>query len=335
MLLKVGELARRTGVTVRALHHYDSIGLLRPSARSEGGYRLYNRDDVVRLHGIQALRQMGVPLADVAHLLDGDATTLQAILAGQIKRLEQEIARGQALRDRLGVMQLVLARGGQPTIDDWLTALSMASTLEQYFDAAELQRILERWKAHAAEWPPLVEAFRAALRRGVPPDGLEVQPLLQQWLDLATRWMDGDLESLARWGRMLREQPGLQLPAGMDPQLLDYIDEAVRRRLAVSARYVEPEQQRRQIEARPEWRALVQRGHGLMADGIPHHAAAARALARDWRALLDRTFGDDAALRERVLAAYEREPLLQAGIPFTPALRSYIEQASGLDPHAA
>ncbi len=81
MLLKVGELAKRTGLTVRALHHYDSIGLLRPSGRSEGGYRLYNREDVARLHGIQTLRQMGVPLADVAQLLDGGASSLPAILA--------------------------------------------------------------------------------------------------------------------------------------------------------------------------------------------------------------------------------------------------------------
>lgn len=52
MLLQAGELARRTGVTVRALHYYHSIGLLVPSARSEAGYRLYNRDDIRRLHQI-------------------------------------------------------------------------------------------------------------------------------------------------------------------------------------------------------------------------------------------------------------------------------------------
>ena len=69
MLLRVGELAKRTGVTVRALHHYDSIGLLQPSARSEGGYRLYDRDDVARLHGIQTLRRLGVPLAEMTQLL--------------------------------------------------------------------------------------------------------------------------------------------------------------------------------------------------------------------------------------------------------------------------
>jgi len=50
MLLKISELARRTGLTVRTLHHYDAIGLLRPSARSSAGYRLYDRSDIKRLH---------------------------------------------------------------------------------------------------------------------------------------------------------------------------------------------------------------------------------------------------------------------------------------------
>lgn len=59
LLLKVGELATRTGLTVRTLHHYDTIELLKPSARSEASYRLYNQDGVARLHAIQALRHMG------------------------------------------------------------------------------------------------------------------------------------------------------------------------------------------------------------------------------------------------------------------------------------
>lgn len=118
MLLKVGELTKRTGLTVRALHHYDSIGRLRPSARSDSGYRLYSRDDVARLHGVQTLRRTGLSLADVAQLLDGGAVTLPAILARQIGTLDQEIAQDQALRERLGVMQIILARGGQPEIDD-------------------------------------------------------------------------------------------------------------------------------------------------------------------------------------------------------------------------
>ncbi|QJW83354.1 MerR family transcriptional regulator [Ramlibacter terrae] len=61
MHLKVGELARSTGLTVRTLHHYDEIGLLKPSGRSESGYRLYAEADVARLHAIRALRHRACP----------------------------------------------------------------------------------------------------------------------------------------------------------------------------------------------------------------------------------------------------------------------------------
>ena len=60
MMLKVGELARRAGLTVRTLHHYDSIGLLKPSGRSDAGYRLYNRDDVARPPHVHAPRPLGI-----------------------------------------------------------------------------------------------------------------------------------------------------------------------------------------------------------------------------------------------------------------------------------
>ena len=54
--LKVGELARRTGLTVRTLHHYDEIGLLRPSLHTDSGHRLYTGRDVARLQQVLSLR---------------------------------------------------------------------------------------------------------------------------------------------------------------------------------------------------------------------------------------------------------------------------------------
>ncbi len=67
---KVGELARRTGLSVRALHYYDEIGLLSPSRRTDAGHRLYTADDVSRLYRISLLRQLGFRLEDIAHVLD-------------------------------------------------------------------------------------------------------------------------------------------------------------------------------------------------------------------------------------------------------------------------
>lgn len=330
MLLRVGELARRTGFTVRALHHYDSIGLLHPTGRSDSGYRLYGRDDIARLHGIQTLRRMGLALADVAQLLDGGAVTLPALLARQIGLLDQQIAQAQALRARLTVMQSILAGGGQPEIDDWLASLSMMNTFEQYFSASELKLVFERWKRCKSEWAPLVQAVREVMERGVPPDSTLLQPLARRWMEVSARWMDGDLALLDRWGSMLQEQPGLPLPSGMDRMLLEYINQAVQLRLAALAKYISADElQQLDKTLEPEWHALGERAERLIGDGAPPHCASARQLASDWQNLVDRLVRHDGALRERLLAAYDNEPLLQAGAVFTPDVRHYVRQAAG------
>jgi DNA-binding transcriptional MerR regulator len=71
MAFTVGELSRLTGVTVRALHHYDQIGLVVPSHRTAAGYRLYDEEDVRRLQQVLVLRQLGVPLEAIARAIDG------------------------------------------------------------------------------------------------------------------------------------------------------------------------------------------------------------------------------------------------------------------------
>jgi DNA-binding transcriptional MerR regulator len=82
---KVGELAEATGITVRTLHHFDVIGLLRPTERSAAGHRLYTADDLRRLYRVLALRHLGMPLAEIAQSLDGDSDDLGAAVGGQLE----------------------------------------------------------------------------------------------------------------------------------------------------------------------------------------------------------------------------------------------------------
>src|SRR5512143_3548210 len=99
MAFTVGELAKLTGVTVRTLHHYDEIGLVRPSARSAAGYRLYDDGDVVRLQQVLLHRELGLPLEQIAAVIDApgfrrvDALRAQrAALAEKRDRLDGMLA---------------------------------------------------------------------------------------------------------------------------------------------------------------------------------------------------------------------------------------------------
>jgi MerR family transcriptional regulator, thiopeptide resistance regulator len=96
MAFTVGELAKLTGVTVRALHHYDEIGLVRPSQRSEAGYRLYDADDVLRLQEVLVLRELGVALPEIGALLAA-TTDRAALLRAHRARLAARRAQVDAL----------------------------------------------------------------------------------------------------------------------------------------------------------------------------------------------------------------------------------------------
>jgi DNA-binding transcriptional MerR regulator len=78
--LTVGRVAELAGVSVRALHHYDAIGLVRPSARTAAGYRAYSANDVERLREVLAYRRLGFGLREIADLVDDPATDAVAHL---------------------------------------------------------------------------------------------------------------------------------------------------------------------------------------------------------------------------------------------------------------
>lgn len=108
MGLTVGQVAALAGVSVRTLHHYDEIGLLRPGGRSTAGYRLYDDDDLDRLHQVLLYRGLGFTLDDVAAVLDDRSVPATEHLRRQLALLEERI---DELEDmRLAVRKQLEAR---------------------------------------------------------------------------------------------------------------------------------------------------------------------------------------------------------------------------------
>ncbi|WP_462184969.1 MerR family transcriptional regulator, partial [Acinetobacter baumannii] len=141
MLLKVGELAKQTGLTVRALHHYDDIGLLQPSARSDAGYRLYTRKDITRLHQIQALRGLGMSLAEIYTVLEDPNLALLPIIDRQIQAIDQRLTEQKKLRNQLGQLKSQLINGEELDLEDWLNMLELIAMYEKYFTQEELEKL--------------------------------------------------------------------------------------------------------------------------------------------------------------------------------------------------
>ncbi len=93
----VREMSRLTGVSVRTLHHYDAIGLLKPSQTTQAGYRLYDDAALTRLQNILMFRELRFPLKEIKAILDSPDFDPQEALAQQIKLLELQAAHLQLL----------------------------------------------------------------------------------------------------------------------------------------------------------------------------------------------------------------------------------------------
>lgn len=328
MLLKVGELARHTGLTVRTLHHYDSIGLLCPSARSEAGYRLYSHADVARLHAVQALRHLGLGLAEIGTLLADSGESLPAIIARQIRALDHDIAQATELRSRLALLQERFAQGAQPETRDLLASLSLMATYGKYFSAAELKTIFENYQKVKPEWPPLFAAVRDAMERGVPPDSPQIQPVIHRWMRLMLRWMNGDFDLMARWGEMYERDAQALRGEGPDLAMTRYVRAASNARMAVLSKYFDIEQLRRFGNVADEdWQALNRDARALMRRGGAPAGRAAQALVQRRQALLDRLTGGDTAVQQALLSAYDNEPMLAATGMLEPPVRAFLQEA--------
>ncbi|MGY1946981.1 MerR family transcriptional regulator [Nocardia asiatica] len=97
----IGEVARRSGVSARMLRHYDSLGLVRPTGRTVGGYREYSPEDIRRIFHVEGLRSLGLSLSQIQRALDGPGFTPSALVGDLVRKTEERLNRERELLDRL------------------------------------------------------------------------------------------------------------------------------------------------------------------------------------------------------------------------------------------
>ncbi len=118
--MKVGQLAKQTGISVRALHYYDEIGLLSPSQRTASGHRLYTASDIARLQQITSLQQLGFSLEEIRDCLTRPAFSPQRVVELHLARLEEEIELQRKLRDRLRAIAARLSAAEEVSVEEFI-----------------------------------------------------------------------------------------------------------------------------------------------------------------------------------------------------------------------
>ncbi|HJU70936.1 MAG TPA: MerR family transcriptional regulator [Paucimonas sp.] len=339
MLLKIGELAGRTGLTVRTLHHYDAIKLLCPSARSEAGYRLYNRTDIARLHRIQALRRLDLSLAEIAALLEGDGIDLQTVIEQQIVVLDRQVERAIDLRHRLTSLSRRLGEQGEPDLHDWLTTLELMGLYDKYFTHEEWIAFRSLGEHRHADTRKQVDEAIAAVHsligRTVPPESTEAKALGRRWLMLMNNFMGDNAYLMAKSDAMHRNEPAVQSLTGVDTAVLDYLTRATGAyRLDRYARFLDADEIARARDSYfqhyPRWPALFAEARTLLDRRTDAASPEAQDLCRRWIRLFQDSWGTDPALRLKVRRAHQEDPEILAGSGISKEMMEFVARGIAL-----
>ena len=186
MFLKIGELAKRAGLSVRTLHHYDAIGLLSPSVRSDSGSRLYGQPDLIRLHRIQALKHFGYSLSDIRTNLDDPGIKPQEIIERQISVLQAQARQAREISESLQHLAAHISSGSETVAADWLNLLEMMTLYRRHLTPEEMQSLRSprdgAVREIAGQWKRLTADLEHAMQRQMPKDSPDAQALAWRWM---------------------------------------------------------------------------------------------------------------------------------------------------------
>ena len=234
--MNVQEFAKLAGVTVRALHHYDRLGLLR-ARRNAAGYRVYQACDLERLEQIVALKFLGIPLKRIGTMLDRDGLELSAALRMQRVVLEEK----RRLLDRaiqaIGAAAESIEPGGRAEtalltkIIEVIEMQNDNSWSEKYYSPEARTKIDERAKEWTPElqaevskqWTELFRDVEAALHED--PAGETAQALGVRWKKLVSGFTGGDREIGQGLNRIYADRP--HWPAQAQEQMAPFSNPAV------------------------------------------------------------------------------------------------------------
>ncbi|WP_369061440.1 MerR family transcriptional regulator [Caulobacter sp. 73W] len=242
----VKQVARMSGVSVRTLHHYDQIGLLKPARVGENGYRWYGREELLRLQQILLHRELEMPLEAIGRLLDAAELDRAATLKAQRAALAAKAERyGRLLRT---LDETIASIEGETDMDDkqlymgfapekqaeheaWLTDRYEAAGA--LIDGARVK--MSRWgkddyASLQAEIASIETAMVDALRSGLPADSAAVLALMERHHAMVARtWPQPPTrEALISLGRMYAEHPDFTARyEALAPGLTEYMGAAM------------------------------------------------------------------------------------------------------------
>lgn len=234
--MKVGDLAKKTGLSVRALHHYDEVGLLKPSARDESGHRIYTESDVCRLQQIVSLRDVGLTLEEVRFTLGDPAVSILSVVERHMESLEDEIHRQQRLFKRLSSITNFLRTKEKLDLNVILETIRDVVTIEKHLSSEHMDAMStvtsnlgsEQFKRIGEEMTTIISGLRAAMEKSIPPSDPDIQAMAKRWQEFSNILSGGDVTLKKSFQDLYEQKPEFGIRHGVDEKMLNYVREAIR-----------------------------------------------------------------------------------------------------------
>ena len=234
-LFQAREFAALTGVTVRTLHHYDRLGLLKPSRYSRAGYRLYSERDIARLEQIVALKFIGFSLNEVKKILKVGSIDLSTALRQQRQALAEKRHRLDLAIQAIQRAEYVINSAREP---DWETFLKIIEVINMQhkmdwtskYYSAEAQAEIEKRAATIPremieqgqrDWVALIREVEAAVAAGEDPASEKAQVLAARWSELLKGFTGGNTGIQAGLNKMYADRTNW--PASMPKPFSDEV----------------------------------------------------------------------------------------------------------------
>lgn len=245
----VKQVAKLSGVSVRTLHHYDEVGLLKPACVGANGYRYYGREELLRLQQILFHRELGFSLDEIGRVLDADGFDRVAALKAHRAKLAGDVVRYRRLMKTID--QTLAALEGDQAMDDKAMWRGFDPELQAKYEARLVERLGPGVKADIAaaydrqkgwkqadydrvqgEWVAIGQGVAAAMRDGLPPDSDAVRAWMRRLCDwLAIHWGKPPVRaSLIGLGRLYETDPDFheRLEGELGAGFPEYISTAMR-----------------------------------------------------------------------------------------------------------
>ncbi len=234
--LKIGELSRQTGVTIRTLRYYEEIGLLKPAERMDSGYRLYGPEEIELLQHILSLKQLGLSLEEIQTSLNDPGFSPDEMIRRQLKQLKEKIAIQKQLCHQLEMLAGFIQRSEKISIEELIKTIRIMKKQHKYFTSDQREFIHERFnkvgkeRIHEVEqeWTILIADVRAEMEKGTDPSDDAIKPLLKRWQELLREFTGGNPGIQKSLNTMYQnEDPGNISHGTFDREVMDYVMKAM------------------------------------------------------------------------------------------------------------